>query len=318
MPPDLTSKIENFLLNHGWLEGSLSIRPLAEGDYNQNFLIQTPRNKYVLRLGSERTSPENRLEYEFAVLKFLESTALAPRPFNKLEESPELSRPVMLMSYMTGDPIVPERDFLKIPAVMARIHGLKPPAFLIRQENAVEAMLQESLRLIHLYPSHPRHKERLRLIRRLELLGPVSELWPKWFPDDEAVLVNADVGLKHFLVEGGKIAWVDWERAVVTNRYVDIAGFFCPYRTREVGDFVFSWEQKRAFLESYREKAGLAEDVEEMLEKADLMEKVYRLFNLAWVFKTWYELTQGQRADSGGLLSRSAFLLDQLEQFLDE
>lgn len=57
------------------LEESYKIEFLAQGEYNQNFLISDGKTSYVFRLNyGSQLQLENQIQYEYQALKWLERT----------------------------------------------------------------------------------------------------------------------------------------------------------------------------------------------------------------------------------------------------
>jgi hypothetical protein len=88
---------------------------------------------------------------------------------------------------------------------------------------------------------------------------------------------------------------VDWEKAVISFRYQDLAHFIIPTTTLWKSDFRFTPDQRIHFLKLYYNLILPGVSFEALEFKTTLLEKTILLRALSWCFMAWYEYTGSQR-----------------------
>lgn len=64
------------------LQGPYTVKFLAQGEYNQNFLISDEKSRYVFRLNyGSQLHLDNQIRYEYQALKWLERTGRTPKVY---------------------------------------------------------------------------------------------------------------------------------------------------------------------------------------------------------------------------------------------
>ncbi|XPV77167.1 MAG: aminoglycoside phosphotransferase family protein [Desulfovibrio sp.] len=308
----------------GWIESevSTSVSFIAAGEYNENWLLQVGNAKHVFRINhGSQMGFSHQSEYEFKVLKAVESSGVTPVPYYYSNDGCGLGRGLLLMSYIEGGEFVYERDSSQAAAVFAHIHNCPASSELVAQPDPVVDIARESLGLLERYPDHPR-KETFSFLMKYyhKICALAEECAPLWLKEQQ-VVVNTEVNSGNFIVDSGKVSLVDWEKAVVSCRYQDLAHFIIPTTTLWRTDFRFTSETRLEFLQKYHEAlASLGGEIpsfEEMDYKTSVLEKTILLRAMSWCFMAWYEYTREDRALKSDItFGRISRYLDEIECFL--
>lgn len=294
---DLENEIRLFVRDAGWIVGDCRLRFLAAGEYNQNFLIETPTRDYVFRINhGGQLGLADQISYEFSVLNCVFPSGVTPRPYRVHPGPDPFGRGVMLMEFLPGGPLDYARDWSKAAGIFARVHALDPCPALLLQDDPIAAILTESLGLIHRHADHPLRREKTRLLTFHDTLLKLWATSRDLFRQDRACVVNTEVNSGNFLISDERACLVDWEKAVISSRYQDLAHFLAPTTTLWKTTTVFTAEQKTAFLQAYARALPAAPPLDELERLCAVMENVIIMRGLSWCFMAYYEYSQTNRA----------------------
>jgi aminoglycoside phosphotransferase (APT) family kinase protein len=315
---DKSPRVLAYISKNGWLAGDLKCSFLASGEYNENYRISGSLGEYVCRVNhGTQLGLANQVEYEFMVLQAVSSSGVTPRPLRYSLDAADLGQGVLLMEYIPGRPLDYAGDLPVAARIFARIHALPPDPRLIVQADPVTAIADESLGLIHRYDGEEYREVRELLLRYhdriVELAGRVSSV----FADEPLCMVNTEVNSGNFLIHPERSCLIDWEKAVVSCRYQDLAHFLAPTTTLWKTDRRLSSEEKKDFLASYRRALGLDIPLRELIEKTAFMERAILLRALSWCYMAYHEYTGRCRAlTSNGTFNKILSYLDEARCFL--
>ncbi|MCG8533444.1 MAG: aminoglycoside phosphotransferase family protein [Desulfovibrionales bacterium] len=342
--------ILRYLEQNGWLE-QLNCHPphhisfLAAGEYNENWLItaralpntagnatqQTDR-QYVFRInhGSQLGLGGKQIAYEYAVLDAIKYSNATPIPYFYDESAGEydaaLGHGVLLMEYLNGTPLEYAQDVDCAAKIFASIHSQPVPQAVqhgetpfIHQLDPVADIVEESYSMLSRFADHPKKDVRIALERYARTIEDVGRNYKSTFATEPQMLVNTEVNSGNFIIDraAGTHFLVDWEKAVVSCRFQDLAHFFAPVTTLWKTDFIAITEYKKDFLSRYREYARLQQPVEELFTLATVLERTIVLRGLSWCYMAWYEYTQQERAiKNNDTFTTMERYLDSIEWFL--
>ncbi len=106
---------------------TFEVTPLAQGEYNLNFLVHQSKTQWVLRVNSRSEiglSNAEQITYEFQTLKLLAPIDVAPQPYFVDASLTHLPHGVLGMAYCPGDFLDYQRDLGPAARLMARYHQL--------------------------------------------------------------------------------------------------------------------------------------------------------------------------------------------------
>ena len=312
MPADLNislqSAIRDFLQNHQWVKNIEHISFLAAGEYNANYLIRTPRDRYVLRINhGSQLGLCNQIEYEYRVLQAVEASGVTPRAY-ACDPHPTFGQGgALLMQFLPGRPLDYSRDLGTAAWIFARIHTLDmdQEQDFVLQHDPVLDIVRECDELLHRYPDHPLHQEQALILKYRDEVGRLGEDHRQIMQEEPLCLVNTEVNSGNFLIsesgesgenrQGGNYL-VDWEKAVLSQRYQDLGHFLVPTTTLWKTEHILSAAQKQAFLRAYKDYANLDLTLEELGFKTTILEKTILLRALSWCYMAFFEYTRQERS----------------------
>jgi Ser/Thr protein kinase RdoA (MazF antagonist) len=319
--------ITRFVQEKGWIFNPREVRFLAAGEYNENYLVETEKGKFVFRINhGSQLDLDRQTEYEFRVLEAIAPSGVTPKPCIYDQEPEKFSGGVMLMEFLPGRKLDYGAESDLAAEVFARIHdatgdGAYPG--LLRQPTPIRDIAAESLGLIERFPDHPLEKERRLLKNYHAKILSLSGEFDGRFESGPQCIVNTEVNSGNFLVDGGTAYLVDWEKAVVSTPFQDLGHFLVETSTRWKDSYVFSPEEKRDFLTAYAGSSkrspvtGMEWTIDEMIENTEVMERTILLRALSWCFMAWYEYRHTDRSLQDPVTEdRISTYLEEIEWFL--
>ncbi|GAU09760.1 phosphotransferase family protein [Desulfoplanes formicivorans] len=311
----MIKRIHAYLNQSGWVKPPWDISFLASGEYHENYLVAAQGARYVFRINhGSQLGLADQVGYEFRVLKALANSGVTPRPY-AVDPGPNVfGSGVLLMEYVPGVPLNYQTDLKKAAAIFARIHSQPVVAGLIRQDDPLSAIAEESLGLVHRYPDHPRTREKELILRYhgkiLELVEHNRDL----FANESPCIVNTEVNAGNFCMGPDRSYLVDWEKAVISSRYQDLGHFLVPTTTLWKTDHICTPEERHVFLEAYQAACDQALVLDELVFKTGMLMRTIALRATAWCFMAWYEYTRQDRGlRHQGTFERITSFLDNLE-----
>jgi len=337
-PPDRSREIAAFLQAAAWIPGALAaplapgdVRLLAAGEHNENYQVTAPDGAcYVLRLNhGSQIGQARQIEYEYNVLHALMHSGVTPKPLMCDPHPHGLDHGALLMEFLPGHALDYQRDAGLAAWIFARTHtqpvptpgDYDPP--LLLQPEPVAAIARESLGLLWRYPEHPRRDIFTRLMAYHDEIMTQHRARGGLFAREPLVIVNTEVNAGNFLVDRSPYGdaeqdrgWlVDWEKAVISVRYIDLGHFLAPTTTLWKTDWRFSEAHRQDFLRAYAEAlveaGGPAIPLEELSAKTRVLEQAILLRALSWCYMAWFEYVRLDR----GLKHPRTFQV--IERYLD-
>lgn len=289
---DNTQRVLAYIAEKGWLSGNLHGSFLAAGEYNENYRVSDHTGDYVCRINhGTQLGLDNQVEYEFGVLQAVHPSGVTPRPLQYSLDGGDLGQGVLLMEYLRGRPLNYERDLAVAARIFAAIHVLPPDARLLVQADPVAAIAAESLGLIERYhgPDFPEVRQLLLAYHEKIINLDMG------FSDEPLCMVNTEVNSGNFLIDPVRSCLIDWEKAVVSCRYQDLAHFLVPTTTLWKTESRLSQEEKRGFLALYRQTLRLDIPLRELVARTAFMERVIVLRALSWCYMAYHEYRDRSR-----------------------
>ena len=310
---DRASRILSYIAEKGWLIGARQCFFLAAGEYNENYRVVAPDGEYVFRINhGTQLALLRQIEYEFHVLQAVFPSGVTPRPLFSSLDGAGLGQGVLLMEYIPGRALDYRCDLHVAAQIFARIHVLPPDPRLLVQADPLSAIGAESLGLIHRYNGVRYRRVREMLLGYHEKIMSMAESGAGIFAGEPLCMVNTEVNSGNFLIHPQRSCLVDWEKAVVSCRYQDLAHFLAATTTLWKTDCRLDDGAKKDFLATYRQLLGLSLPLFELIEKTAFMEKVILLRALSWCYMAYHEYTSKNRA----LTSDATF--KKIVSYLDE
>ena len=312
--------IRSFLLDSAWLERVESVEFLAAGEYNENYLVHTGGDAFVFRINrGSQLDLEDQITYEYNVLEAVKPSGCTPVPY-RCHPSDDTFPGALLMGFIPGRSFSYSPDDRKAAVTLARIHALPVGSAaepLIRQPDAVASIVEESIGLLEKQPEHPLRDVKRRLLSYSYTLQSHEGIFLKRVSDEVQCIVNTELNSGNFIVRDEDAFLVDWEKAVISNRYQDLGHYLVPTTTLWKSDYRYDTDSRRSFLRIYLAQSDVPVDLDELCERTAIMERVILLRALSWCYMAYYEYTKTDRPLSNDdTFSRIRWYLEEIEWFL--
>ncbi len=308
-----TLEIHNLMLRADWEIDDVQF--CAAGEYNSNYLLTTKNKPLLLRInrGSQRDDPHDprQIVYEYRVLSYLADSNYTPRPlavFCPVDgfESNSLFRNIddfryatdcfpsgfMVMEYIAGSPFHYASSYRDAATSLARIHQYSQNigADLDRQDDPISSLLSKGEQYLRMYPDHPKTELQTYVQNKIDGLSNRS----MHYPPCDMCIVNTELNSANIIAGAERCIIVDWEKAVYSFPYQDLAHFLVPTTTLWKTDFRFSPEEEEDFCRSYHQSNPIG-SLNELKEGIKSFKSAVLIRALSWCYAAWYEHVQGLR-----------------------
>ncbi len=280
--------------------------PLAQGEYNENYLFKHPvtGQDLVLRVNhGSQMHLDHQIEYEANALRLLESSGRTPRVLYVDGSCRYLDRGILVMEFLPGVPLdyEDEDDLREAADILADIHSVTVPEEngLVAPEQSLKAILDECEAMVAVYLDSPLGDPSTKQALR-ELLDlawkKADDLNGLPFP---RCVINTELNNTNFLMNGaGKGYLIDWEKPLYGDPAQDLGHFLAPTTTFWKTDIIYDDTQIDAFLEQYiaAVKANGRPDLAEGLpERTKVFLPVTCLRGVTWCAMAWVEYRDPER-----------------------
>lgn len=279
-----------------WMRGrTFEVTPLAQGEYNLNYLIRAGGLRLVFRVNiGTQIGRDDQIVYEYKALRLLEGTGGTPRPYFVDDSRRLLDRGVLIMEFLPGGPLDYHRDSASAAALFARIHQVEVDDahnHLIRETAPLSLIHDECAGLLQRYFESDRADPAIRDYLR-DLLGwaDAARSRERYYQSDPwPCIVNTEVNSGNFIVNraGGTIHLVDWEMPRWGDPSQDLAHFCSPLTTLWKTDFRMRPDDRRRFLDAYCRDLRDVHLRDTLMERVRLREPFVRLRGISWSAMGW-------------------------------
>ena len=277
-----------------------SVSPLAQGEYNLNFLMK-PKDEpdkgrfYVFRVNAgTQIGRDDQITYEFKALKLLEKSGRTPCPVYVDDTRRFFDTGILIMTHLPGGPMDYHRDCPAAARLFADIHGVKvDPAdnHLIAEDAPLTLIYTECARLLSTYFTSPLADPDIRTYLR-DLLAWADDQRKKevYFSRDPVnCVVNTEVNSGNFIVDrkAGKLYLVDWEMPRWGDPSTDLCHFLSPLTTLWKTDFRMDTPGRAAFLGEYKRRVADPHLRDTLDERMALKDPFVHLRGISWSAMGW-------------------------------
>lgn len=255
--------IDKQLVTKLHLAQPVSVRFLAQGEYNQNFLIGSGPHQYVFRLNyGSQINAANQIRYEYNALKWLERSGETPRAFYIDDTKTAFPQGLLIMEFLPGRPLDYRTDMMTAAQIFGHIHQLAVDAqakqqLIAETTNILQARVDECTQLLKPVLGSPYVPEHAQTVLATALdRCQVNVDQESFFADLGLWRVNnTEVNSHNFII--GKQGWlIDWEKPVISHPVQDISQFLASTTTLWRTDIRLTQATKRAFLDEYLQITG--------------------------------------------------------------
>jgi aminoglycoside phosphotransferase (APT) family kinase protein len=294
-------RVNAYLDSRSWDEvpalkgANFQVAPLAQGEYNLNYLIRTDRTPLVFRVNvGTQIDRDDQILYEFKALKLLAGTGVTPKPYFVDGARDFFDRGILIMEYLPGEPLDYPRDFLDAASLLARIHREPVRAadnHLIAEDAPLTLIYTECRRLLQRYFDSELADAGIRSYLR-ELIDWADGARPSEAYYQSApwpCVVNTEVNSGNFIVNrsAGSIHLVDWEMPRWGDPSQDLSHFCSPLTTLWKTRWRMQPEQKKAFLDAYRKGIEDRHLRDTLADRVRLRDPFVYLRGISWSAMGW-------------------------------
>lgn len=275
--------------------GRFTAAPLAQGEYNLNYLLRRGAEAFVLRVNvGSQIGRADQILYEHGALELLAGSGVTPRPFYVDDSRRRLDRGLLVMEYLPGEPLDYRRDLEAAAAVLAAVHQHPVPEernHLIRETAPLSLILAECTGLLRVYRDSPLADPEIRLyLEELCAWAESAAASERYYAADPwPCIVNTEVNSGNFIVNRGTgtTHLVDWEMPRWGDPSQDLAHFCSPLTTLWKTDHRLDGEQRRRFLEAYLRRVRDPHLRDTLPERLRLREPFVYLRGISWSAMAW-------------------------------
>ena len=302
----LLPKLQNYInceafKSYMLLEGTSKLSFLAQGEYNLNFLLQTSRGEFVLRINTgSQMNLENQIAYEYNALKLLQNSGVTPRPFY-LDDSKEIiPYGLLVMDFLPGEPLDYRQDLQLAVSTFAQIHGLEfeeeEIEFLVKSDHPFTAIYQEASALLGKFFSCSRADKQVKKALENALLKAESKIKEENYLLDAPwrVVINTEVNSHNFIVNRGygTCHLIDWEKPIWGEPAQDISMFLLATTTMWKRNYILSPAEEKSFIDKYLEMLPEHPYKHTLSTRIEMFKFFNYLRAISWCAMAWTEYTE--------------------------
>ena len=236
-----------------------TVTPLAQGEYNLNYLISSDSIRLVFRMNiGTQINREDQILYECRALNLLKNSGVTPKPHFVDDTRRFFDRGILIMDYLPGEPLDYARDLPEAAALLATIHQVNVTEennHLIREDAPLSLIYEECSGLLQQYFDSDLADPAIRsYLMDLKAWADGARAGEDYYQQDPwPCIVNTEVNSGNFIVNRKRktIHLVDWEMPRWGDPSQDLSHFCSPLTTLWKTDWRMSPAEKRDFLANY-------------------------------------------------------------------
>jgi aminoglycoside phosphotransferase (APT) family kinase protein len=236
------------------------VKPLAQGEYNLNFLLVSGFLRLVLRVNmGTQIKRIDQIVYEYKALELLQESGVTPKPYFVDDSRTLLDHGILIMEHLPGEPLDYTRDLPAAARLFARVHEVQvreSENHLIREDAPLTLIYEECAGLLqHYFESELADSDVKSYLQDLIRWADTARQTERYYQQDPwPCIVNTEVNSGNFIVnrQTAAIHLVDWEMPRWGDPSQDLAHFCSPLTTLWKTSWRMRSEQKREFLDTYR------------------------------------------------------------------
>jgi thiamine kinase-like enzyme len=280
-----------------------NLQPLAQGEYNMNFLISQNGFSWVLRVntGSQiGLTDREQIAYEFKTLKLLAPAGTSPAVYFLDNSFRFLPYGVLGMAYLPGEKLDYRRDIKNAARLMARYHQLEveeSSIHLIHEKQPLTLTFERCVRMLQVYfdseLASPDLKTYLLEVRDWADLARQRETY--YLKDPWNCIINTEVNNTNWIVnrQAGTLHLVDWEKPLWGDPSQDLSHFRVPTTTLWKTDYRMSEADQAAMMSAYKSQIADAHLRDTIEERTRLRDPFNCLRGVSWCAMAWVQYQRG-------------------------
>ncbi len=298
---DMLYRVVEYLSSRDWhdvpaMQGrNFTVQPLAQGEYNLNYLIASDDTQLVFRVNiGTQIDRDDQIVYEYRTLGLLKNSGVTPCPHFVDDTRRFFDRGILIMDYLPGEALDYNSDLEQAAGLFANIHQVQVEPernHLIREDAPLSLIFEECAGLLQQYfdsdLADPGIRQYLIELKNWADTARVKEMY--YQQDPWPCIVNTEVNSGNFIVnrKNGTIHLVDWEMPRWGDPSQDLAHFCSPLTTLWKTDWRMSSAQKREFLKSYCRHIEDRHLRDTLAERMRLRDPFVYLRGISWSAMGW-------------------------------
>ena len=298
---DMLPEVTEYLAGRDWKDvpvmqaRKFKVTPLAQGEYNLNYLIASNSIRLVLRVNiGTQIDRDDQIVYEYRALDLLRQSRVTPKPYFVDDTRRFFDRGILIMDYLPGEALDYNRDLAQAAGLFAKIHQIDVPPeknHLIREDAPLSLIFEECAGLLQQYfDSDLADPDIRQYLIDLKNWADMARANEKFYQQDPwPCIVNTEVNSGNFIVNRQKatIHLVDWEMPRWGDPSQDLSHFCSPLTTLWKTDWRMPHAQKRDFLKTYCQHIQDRHLQETLTERMRLRDPFVYLRGIAWSAMGW-------------------------------
>ncbi len=298
---DMLPKVSAYLDHRDWddvpvMKGrKFSVSPLAQGEYNLNYLISSDSLQLVFRVNiGTQIKRDDQIVYEYKALELLKKSGVTPRPYFVDDTRQTFERGILVMEYLPGQSMDYRRDLSDAAGLFATIHQIVVPEeknHLIREEAPLTLIYEECAGLLRQYFDSDLAQPEIRdyLMELIDWAEAARSQETFYQQDPWPCIVNTEVNSGNFIVNRQQqtIHLVDWEMPRWGDPSQDLCHFCSPLTTLWKTNWRMTKEEKRRFLQTYSRHLQDRHLRDTLMERVKLRDPFVYLRGISWSAMGW-------------------------------
>jgi len=298
---DRLPKVAEYLAGRDWndvpiMQGrKFTVTPLAQGEYNLNYLITADATRLVFRVNiGTQIARDDQIVYEYKTLELLQQSGVTPRPHYVDDTRSFFDRGILIMDYLPGEALDYQRDLADAAKLFAAIHQIdvsEGKNHLIREAAPLTLIFEECAGLLQQYfDSDLADPDIRQYLMELKNWADTARADEKYYQQDPwPCIVNTEVNSGNFIVNRKKetIHLVDWEMPRWGDPSQDLSHFCSPLTTLWKTDWRMSPSKKRDFLKTYCRHIDDPHLQDTLEDRVRLRDPFVYLRGIAWSAMGW-------------------------------
>lgn len=290
---------------------NIDLQPLAQGEYNINYIFTHPikNEKLVLRINTaSQMKLSNQIQYEYNALKLLKTTGRTPIPYFVDDSKAHIPYGVLVMEYLPGRALNYSTDMYKAATIFADIHSISTmdADFLVKPEGLQQAMLKESKALAQVFFDSPLADRQAKYSIQGLIEKQEEMLVHKVEGKPDYRIINTEVNSGNFIInnELSKCYLVDWEKPILGEVAQDLSHFLAPTTTFWKTDVILSEAQQREFINSYCKAVDGRFACSNIAQEVNKYLPLNCLRGITWCAMAWVQYSKGSKE----IMNQATFL----------
>ena len=298
---DMLPKVTEYLAAKKWdnvpvMQGcKFTVTPLAQGEYNLNYLITSDSTQLVFRVNiGTQIDRDDQIVYEYKALDLLRQSGVTPRPHYVDDTRSFFDSGILIMDYLPGETLDYNRDLADAAGLFAAIHQVKVATdknHLIREDAPLSLIFEECAGLLQQYfDSDLADPDIRQYLMDLKNWADTARADEKYYQQDPwPCIVNTEVNSGNFIVNREKetIHLVDWEMPRWGDPSQDLSHFCSPLTTLWKTDWRMSPAKKHDFLKTYCRHIDDPHLRDTLEERVRLRDPFVYLRGISWSAMGW-------------------------------